>query len=122
MEMYARKIALLQVLKYMPQSVEVQRAMDVATAVDSGKNFTFDGEVVVVNDDDAQGDQGGQSGSSQNLPICSSESFDKKKDGWRKAIINGTKNVKDLIATIETKELLTPDQKLTIDSWAHEND
>ena len=31
MEMYARKVVLLQVLKYMPKSIEVQRAMDVAT-------------------------------------------------------------------------------------------
>ncbi|PFH08127.1 recombination protein RecT [Collimonas sp. PA-H2] len=50
MEMYARKVVLLQVLKYMPKSIEVMRAMDVANAVDSGKNFTFDGEVVVIND------------------------------------------------------------------------
>jgi recombination protein RecT len=33
MEMYARKVVLLQVLKYMPKSVEVQRAVDVATAL-----------------------------------------------------------------------------------------
>ncbi len=52
MEMYARKVALLQVLKYMPKSIEVIRAMDVANAVDSGKDFTFDGDIVVVNDQD----------------------------------------------------------------------
>lgn len=51
MEMYARKVVLLQVLKYMPKSIEVQRAMDVAQAVDSGKNFTFDGDMVEVQDD-----------------------------------------------------------------------
>lgn len=51
MEMYARKVVLLQVLKYMPKSIEVQRAMDVAQAVDSGKNFTFDGDMVEVQDE-----------------------------------------------------------------------
>lgn len=51
MEMYARKVVLLQVLKYMPKSIEVQRAFDVAQAVDSGKNFTFDGEMVEIQDD-----------------------------------------------------------------------
>ena len=56
MEMYARKVALLQVLKYMPKSVEVQRAMDVANVADTGKNFTFDGEVVVVQDEPEQAD------------------------------------------------------------------
>lgn len=54
MEMYARKVALLQVLKYMPKSIEVVKAMDVANAVDSGKPFTFDGEVVVVQDDEQE--------------------------------------------------------------------
>lgn len=54
--------------------------------------------------------------------VCTPESFEKKKDGWRKTIIEGKKTVKELIATIETRELLTDDQKLTIDSWAHESD
>lgn len=51
MEMYARKVALLQVLKYMPKSIEVQKAMDVAHAVDSGKNFTLEGDIVLVQDE-----------------------------------------------------------------------
>jgi len=51
MEMYARKVALLQVLKYMPKSIEVQKAMDVAHAVDSGKNFTMEGDIVIVQDE-----------------------------------------------------------------------
>ncbi len=58
LEMYARKVALLQVLKYMPQSIEVQKAMDVAGAVDSGKNFTIDGDMVIVQHDDQQDQQG----------------------------------------------------------------
>lgn len=57
MEMYARKVALLQVLKYMPKSVEVQRAFDVAQVADTGKNFTFDGEVVVIDDADESPEQ-----------------------------------------------------------------
>jgi len=30
--------------------------------------------------------------------------------------------VKDLITSIQTKTLLTEDQKTVIDSWTHEND
>jgi hypothetical protein len=56
------------------------------------------------------------------LPLCSDENFDKKKEGWRKTIIDKKKTPKELIATIETRELLTEDQKLTIDSWYHEAD
>jgi recombination protein RecT len=35
-EMYARKVVLLQVMKYMPQSIELQRALDLAEAADKG--------------------------------------------------------------------------------------
>lgn len=51
------------------------------------------------------------------LPECSDEAFEKKKAGWRKAV-EGGKSVNDLIAMIQTKELLTADQKMEIASWA----
>ena len=131
MEMYGRKVALLQVLKYMPKSVEVQRAMDVANATDSGKPFTFDGEVVVVNDDqddDRMGDVGSSGSSdaasarSRDLPECTDEEFAAKTPEWRKTITGGKKTPAQLIATIQTRTVLTEDQKTTIDSWGHEND
>jgi recombination protein RecT len=136
MEMYARKVVLLQVLKYMPKSIEVQRAMDVATAVDAGKPFTIDGDMVVIDDrDDDQGGAGDTSSSStgsttssggaargSDLPMCTSENFDKNKAAWRQQIVDKKKTVAELVAMIETRQLLTEDQKLTIDSWAHEND
>lgn len=132
MEMYARKVALLQVLKYMPKSVEVVRAMEVAQAVDSGKDFTFDGEVVVVTEQDdgsevlaasagatpspAMAERGGQ------LPTCSAEAFAANTAAWRKAILEKGKPVKDLINSIQMRTLLTDEQKMIIDSWTHEND
>lgn len=118
MEMYARKVALLQVLKYMPKSVELQKAIDVSNAVDSAKNFTIDGDVVVVQDQDEQGAQT----DAKSLPTCSEDEFKEKQAGWRKTILEGKKSVKDLIATIESRMTLTESQKLTIDSWAHEQD
>ncbi len=56
------------------------------------------------------------------LEACSDESFEKKAAGWRKTIIEKKKTPKELIAMIETRELLTEDQKLTIDAWSHEAD
>ncbi|WHP06954.1 recombinase RecT [Acinetobacter corruptisaponis] len=47
-EAYARKVALLQVLKYMPQSIELSNAMDVSNAQESGKGVTIDGDFVTV--------------------------------------------------------------------------
>lgn len=48
-EMYARKVVLLQVLKYMPRSIELQNAMVASDAIDKG-NFAKveDGVVVEV--------------------------------------------------------------------------
>jgi hypothetical protein len=66
-------------------------------------------------------DQSGQ-GAAQQLPTCTAEHFDSKKAEWRDLIHSGKKTVPQLIAMIETRQLLTEDQKLTIDSWLHEND
>ncbi|WP_353192144.1 hypothetical protein [Pandoraea pnomenusa] len=61
-------------------------------------------------------------GEGKAIPTCTAEDFAKKKDGWRKQIIEKTKTPADLIAMIETRLRLTEDQKLTIDAWSHEND
>jgi recombination protein RecT len=91
MEMYARKVALLQVLKYMPKSIEVQKAIDVSNAIDSAKSFTIDGDVVVVQDDgnfenNARSGYDDQAGSDVVMPKSKSEtakatSSDPVKDG-----------------------------------------
>jgi hypothetical protein len=51
-EMYCRKIPLLQVIKYMPKSIELQNALTVDQAHEEGKNATLDGDFVTVTDDD----------------------------------------------------------------------
>lgn len=54
-EAYAKKVALLQVLKYMPQSIELSNAVDVSSAVEQGKGVTIEGDFVNV--DTSQQDQ-----------------------------------------------------------------
>lgn len=56
-EAYARKVALLQVLKYMPQSIELSNAMDVSNAQESGKGVTIDGDFVNVDTTQQEHDQ-----------------------------------------------------------------
>jgi recombination protein RecT len=51
-EMYARKVPLLQVLKYMPSSIELNNAMAIAGATDAGDHAVIDGDFVSVTDDD----------------------------------------------------------------------
>jgi len=47
-EMYARKVALLQVLKYLPKSIELQAAIDASNAADMGEAYTVDADFVVA--------------------------------------------------------------------------
>lgn len=47
-EMYGRKVALLQVLKYMPSSIELEKAVAVAQAVDQNRGFVIEGDMVTV--------------------------------------------------------------------------
>lgn len=49
-EMYARKVPLLQVLKYMPCSVAVQNAIEISHAAEAGHAVTLEGDCVVVDD------------------------------------------------------------------------
>lgn len=46
LEMYARKVALLQVLKYMPASIELANAIDITNAGESGQHAVLDGDLV----------------------------------------------------------------------------
>ena len=66
MEMYARKVPLLQVLKYMPASVELNNAIAVANATETGARATIEqdgsGAAYVTLLDEEDGDQGGQQG------------------------------------------------------------
>lgn len=61
-------------------------------------------------------------GSGTKKAVCAPESFEKQKEGWRKQIVEKKKTVAELIAFIESRETLTEEQKLTIDSWSHEGD
>lgn len=56
-EAYAKKVALLQVLKYMPQSIELSTAIDVTAAAEQGKAVTIEGDFISVDNSDQNPDQ-----------------------------------------------------------------
>jgi len=114
-EMYARKVPLLQVLKYMPASIELSNAITVSHAAEQNRNVIIDGNFVTVNDNDGPDDGAPEA---TELPEMSATDFNKKKAGWKSTVEGGIKTVNDLIATIETKDRLTNDQKVEIASWA----
>ena len=124
-EMYCRKVPLLQVLKYMPASVELSNAIGISNASEVGRGATIENGIVV--------DAGGQfghnaeevdtsTGEIKTLPACSDADFEKKARGWRKQIVEAKTPVAEVLATIKTKYTLTEDQERTIDAWGHEND
>lgn len=56
------------------------------------------------------------------LPPCTPEKFAENTPAWRDLILSGKKTPTALISMLSTKTVLTEDQKLTIDSWAHEGE
>ena len=52
----------------------------------------------------------------------SHEAFNKNKESWRELIISGKKTPEAIIKTVESKSTMTEEQKLELDSYAHEND
>jgi len=54
-EMYARKVALLQVLKYMPASIELANAIDISNAAEDGKGVVLEGDFVHVSETPTDG-------------------------------------------------------------------
>jgi phage recombination protein Bet len=56
------------------------------------------------------------------LPECTTEKFAENQAAWRALITSGKKTSAALIAMLSTKTTLSEEQKLTIDSWAHENE
>lgn len=120
-EMYARKVPLLQVLKYMPTSIEVANAIAISDAAESGRGAVLEGNFVTLSPDADEGvDQvtGEIHDARPATPTCTPEEFTKKSADWRAVIEGGKKSVNDLIATIQTKTLLTDDQKVEIAGWA----
>lgn len=115
-EMYCRKVPLLQVLKYMPCSVEVSNAIAISHASESGRGAIIENGIVIDMDEPNTTPATGVS-EIRELPACTSESFDKQKAGWKAAVEGKKKTANALIATIQTKETLSDDQKMEIAGW-----
>lgn len=129
-EMYARKVPLLQVLKYMPQSIELTAAMEASRAADEGRTINIDGATWVTTENPPEaegpdadgvihptgsGPKNGADGAAAK-PALADEELAKRKPTLLKAL-QGGQSVNDVVAALETKNTLTPDQKMEIASW-----
>lgn len=104
-EMYARKIPLLQVLKYMPQSIEMSNAIAVSHASESGRAVTIENGIVLDNNPEPQDEQ---------QQCYSDDDFARNFPSWKKMIAEGKKTPQQVIATANSKAPLTQDQQLKI--------
>lgn len=114
MEMYARKVALLQVLKYMPSSIELANAITVSNASESGHGAVIEGDFVTVFSEAVDQETGEITKSKQELPEYTGEQFGTNLPKWRALIESGKKTADEVIAMAGTKARLTEDQMFMI--------
>ena len=115
-EMYARKVALLQVLKYMPSSIELSNAIAVSHAAEAGHGAVIEGDFVTINTESVDQDAGEiQQAERPALKPYAPELFKSRLEGWGKQIAAGEK-VSDLLAMLQSKYTLTPDQLAAVNA------
>jgi recombination protein RecT len=113
LEMYARKVALLQVLKYMPSSIELANAITVSHAAEAGQGAVIEGDFVTINSEAVDPETGEIQGSGAEpsaLPEYTDEQFAKNLPGWRGLIETGRKTADEIIDMASSKARLTDDQ------------
>jgi recombination protein RecT len=131
-EMYCRKVPLLQVLKYMPCSVEMQNAIAISHAAEAGRGATIEDGIVIDVGDNYGGRQGEAQG--EKLPTIdpakfkelSSDTIDDqgeiKKMGWKSLVQSKTRTATDLINSLSTKYEFAQAQIETMLSWEPKNE
>ncbi len=117
-EMYCRKVPLLQVLKYMPCSVELANAIAVNHAAEAGHTVEIvDGVILDTSDQfghNAKNIDGDQ------LPECTPEKFAELTKEWEPLLRGKKKKAAQALSAIKTKYILTPEQEMQIDAWEKE--
>lgn len=104
-EMYARKVPLLQVLKYMPQSIELSNAIAISNASEAGRGATIDNGIVIDNDTGPHDEP---------TPCYSDADLAKNLPTWAKLMADGKKTPEQIIAMANSKAPLTDEQKEAI--------
>lgn len=110
-EMYGRKVALLQVLKYMPSSIELSNAIEVSHAAESGKGAVIEGDFVTVSSESVDGDTGEiKQNMRVELPPLTDAQFNSNLPGWRGLIESGKKTPDEIINIASMKNIFNEDQ------------
>lgn len=114
-EMYARKVPLLQVLKYMPCSIEVANAIAASDAAELGKSVVIEGNFVTVSETSAYDDEPTNDNQNEDedfdLPPYPPEQFAAGLKGWLDMIATGKRTPDQVIRMLESKGPLSDTQK-----------
>lgn len=116
-EMYCRKVPLLQVLKYMPTSVELANAIALNDTLEGGRGATIENGIVIETGE-IIGDGGSDGGENTEREAATYDAalFDKSLPKWTDLIKTGKKTAAQVIAMANTKAPLTEDQRKTIEA------
>jgi len=117
LEMYARKCALLQVLKYMPSSIELANAITASHAAEEGHGVTIENGIIVEVADQFENNAGG---GKPELQTCTPELFAEFAKEWEPLVRSKTKKPSDAVSRISKTHILNDEQKFQIDAWAQE--
>ncbi|HQX68346.1 MAG TPA: recombinase RecT [Ottowia sp.] len=108
LQMYGRKVALLQVLKYMPSSIELQNATTAIHAAEAGQPIVLEGDLVRVQEDAPQEPE------RPTLTTMDEDEFRGNLPKWRDLVASGRKTGAALLAMLSTKATFTDAQKAVI--------
>lgn len=81
-----------------------------------------DGEATWKSVMDNKAENGSGAGAPKDKETYSDDAFQKNKAAWREMVIAGKKSPEQIIKNVETKAIMTEEQKLEVDSWAHEQE
>lgn len=119
MEMYARKVVLLQVIKYMPMSADLVRAVELDHAATTGSQGLNVNDAIAGEWSPVVDEQGGAP-AEKTLPPCTPEEFTEYSKEWEPLVRSGKKKAKFITTTAQTTMTLTDEQKFQIDAWESE--
>lgn len=111
LEMYARKVALLQVLKYMPSSIELSNAITVSHAAEAGQGAIIEGDLVIVNTESVDQETGEiTTPAPPALPDYTNEQLANSLPTWRGLMESGKKTPQEIIRMVSSKARMTDEQ------------
>lgn len=115
LEMYARKIALLQVLKYMPSSIELSNAITASHAAKEGRGVTIENGIIIETGERIPDDE-----VTNAIPACTPEQFAALAKEWEPLVRSKKKTAKQAITSMSTICVLNEEQKMQVDAWMQE--